>query len=66
MSYEHFRDVIRRTLRREKRPMTWTEIRTKARLPQLFPNNGWVRKLESDVALTRERDTHGIIHWRLA
>ena len=44
-SYEDFRDVIRQTL--EGRRLTWTEIRTTAKLPQLFPNNQWVRRLEN-------------------
>jgi hypothetical protein len=64
MTYEHFRDVIRRTLKKHG-TMTWTEIRTAARLPQMFPNNGWVRKLETDIRLKRGRDNHGIIHWQL-
>lgn len=63
-SYEEFRDVIRRIL--EVTPgVTWTEIRTAAKLPQMFPNNGWVRRLEEDIGLERKRDAHGIIQWRL-
>jgi hypothetical protein len=45
--------------------MTWTEIRTAAKLPQALPNNQWVRRLESDISLIRERDKHGIIKWKL-
>jgi hypothetical protein len=45
--------------------MTWTEIRTEATLPQKFPNNQWVHRMEQDIGLIRERDQHGIIQWRL-
>ena len=61
--YEDFRNVIRQTL--EGHQLTWTEIRTTAKLPQLFPNNQWVRRLEKDIGLERHKDAHGIIQWAL-
>lgn len=67
MTYEDFRDTIRSVL--ENAPpdgLTWTEIRTAAKLPQMFPNNQWVRRMESDISLTRPRDKRGIIRWALA
>jgi hypothetical protein len=64
MAYEAFRDAIKTTLK-EGDPLTWTEIRTKAKLPQMFPNNKWVRRMESDIDLKRNRDAHGIIKWGL-
>jgi hypothetical protein len=63
MTYEDFQKKVRNILRNAKEPLTWTEIRTGARLPQLFPNNQWVRKMEKDIGLERSRDAHGIIHW---
>ena len=65
MTYEDFRSKVEETLRASEVELTWTEIRTTARLPQLFPNNQWVRKLEKDISLKRNRDVHGIIHWTL-
>lgn len=65
MKYEDFRDRVEQTLRRAGGPLTWTEIRTAAQLPQMFPNNQWVNWLEADIGLARKRDTHGIIHWQL-
>ena len=62
-TYEDFRDKITTILQAEKKPITWTEIRTKASLPQLFPNNQWVRKLEADIGLLRWKDSHGITLW---
>ena len=47
------------------KPLTWTEIRTVAGLPQLFPNNQWVHRLEKDVGLIRRCEFEGIIHWLL-
>lgn len=64
-TYEDFRDAIRTSLQAATGPLTWTEIRTNARLPQLFPNNQWVHRLEKDIGLERQKDAHGIIHWRL-
>jgi hypothetical protein len=64
LSYEAFRDKIRDTIVATG-PLTWTEIRTTAKLPQAFPNNQWVRRLEADIGLERTRDAHGIILWTL-
>lgn len=63
-TYEDFRSQIEAVLK--DGPTTWTDIRTKAKLPQLYPNNQWVRRLEKDISLERNKDAHGIIHWRLA
>ena len=65
MTYEDFSGKIERTLRESDGPLTWTEIRTTAKLPQKFPNNKWVRRMEKDIGLERQRDAHGIIYWRL-
>lgn len=62
-TYEEFRYQIRRVLEAEN-DLTWTEIRTRAKLPQKFPNNQWVRRLEDEIGLTREKE-NGVIHWRL-
>jgi hypothetical protein len=64
MTFEAFRDAIRSTIKTGD-ALTWTEIRTRAKLPQLFPNNKWVHRLEEDIALKRNRDEHGIIKWTL-
>jgi hypothetical protein len=64
MTYESFRNEIKKTLAKSG-PLTWTEIRTQAKLPQMFPNNKWVRRMEGDMGLKRNRDAHGIIKWGL-
>lgn len=65
MSYEDFRDKIAGVLKAAGKPLTWTEIRTQAALPQTFPNNQWVHRMEKDIGLTRRREKDGIIHWEL-
>lgn len=65
LTYEDFRDKIAETLRAENGPLTWTEVRTRAGLPQKFPNNQWVHQMEKDIHLVRNKDAHGIIQWQL-
>lgn len=65
MPYEAFRDSIQTALHGAARPLTWTEIRTVAKLPQAFPNNKWVRQLEAQIGLERRKDRAGIIHWSI-
>jgi len=64
LTYEDFRDKIKATLEKSG-PLTWTEIRTIAKLPQAFPNNKWVHRMEQDISLKRNKDTHGIIKWKV-
>ncbi|MEK7352938.1 MAG: hypothetical protein AABZ77_00330 [Chloroflexota bacterium] len=67
MSYEGFRDRIKAVLdAADGALLTWTEIRTNARLPQKWPNNQWVRRMDRDIGLMREKDKNGIIRWRLS
>ena len=65
LTYESFRDKIREVLK-DSTALTWTEIRTIAKLPEKFPNNKWVHRLETDIGLKRTKDAHGIIKWKLA
>jgi hypothetical protein len=64
-NYDDFRNKIQKTLRNADTSLTWTEIRTKAGLSQLLPNNKWVKRLENDIGLLRERDSRNIILWKL-
>ncbi len=65
MSYEEFRDRIKSVISTAGTSLTWTEIRTKAKLPQKFPNNQWVHRMDQDIGLLREKDSHGIIQWSI-
>jgi len=64
LTYENFRDKIQEVLK-QSGTLTWTEIRTVAKLPEKFPNNKWVHRLETDIGLKRNKDGHGIIKWSL-
>ena len=64
MAYEEFRDKIANELRKAQEPLTWTEIRTRAQLPQKYPNNRWTHLLENDIALERKH-IHGVMRWQL-
>jgi len=65
LTYEEFKSRIETVLKETGKELTWTEIRTVAKLPQKFPNNQWVHRLEQDIGLERKKDAHGIIHWKL-
>jgi predicted nucleic acid-binding Zn-ribbon protein len=66
MSYEEFRDKVKSTLSSSGTPLTWTEVRTKAKLPQKWPNNQWVHRMDNDIGLIMEKDKNGIIQWRIS
>jgi hypothetical protein len=65
MAYDDFKEKISLTIQKEGRPLTWTEIRTLAGLPQAFPNNQWVHRMEKDIGLVRRRQSDGTIQWTL-
>ena len=65
MSYDDFKSKIAEVLRQTGKPLTWTEVRTLANLPQAYPNNQWVHRMETDIGLVRRRESDGIIHWLL-
>jgi DNA-directed RNA polymerase subunit RPC12/RpoP len=64
LTYEDFRNKIQQILK-QAGSLTWTEIRTMAKLPEKFPNNKWVHRLEEDIRLKRNKDANAIIKWRL-
>lgn len=63
-SYETFKDAIAGVLKAADKPLTWGEIREVANLPQRFPNNQWVRRMEADIGLVREK-SRGTTLWKL-
>jgi predicted Zn-ribbon and HTH transcriptional regulator len=66
MTYEEFKDKIENVLKSADRPLTWTEVRTRAQLVQMFPKNQWVHRMEQDIKLVRHRDSDNVIQWQLA
>src|SRR5437762_3084426 len=53
MTYDVFRKTIESALKAAGKELTWTELRTASGLPQAFPNNQWVHRLEKDIGLKR-------------
>lgn len=66
MPYEEFKAKVKSTLQNADHALTWTELRTISGLPQKFPNNRWVRRLEQDIGLQRNRGKEGIIQWEIS
>jgi hypothetical protein len=62
-AYEEFKSKVKEALEEAGRPLTWAEVRERA-FTQKFPNNVWVRKMEEDIYLIRER-VRGKMYWRL-
>ncbi|MCX6748972.1 MAG: DUF488 domain-containing protein [Candidatus Pacearchaeota archaeon] len=51
--YEEFKNSIKNILERHPSGLTWSQIRDKLNLPQKYPNNLWVRKMEKEIGLAR-------------
>ena len=62
--YESFMRKIELLLKAEPNGLTWSEIKKTLNLPQKVPNNKWVRQMEADIGLTRNREKKGIV-WRI-
>jgi hypothetical protein len=56
MSYEVFKSKIINLLKENMSGLTWTKIQQILDLPQTVPNNKWVRRLETETGLRREKD----------
>ena len=65
MTYEDFKTTIECVLIGAGKPLTWSEIKQIAGLPQKAPNNKWVRQMETDIGLIREKGKGGKMLWRL-
>ena len=58
MPYDEFKERVVQAIEKAGQPLTWTEIRTVAGLPQLFPNNQWsIGWSETSVSIEAEVPT---------
>lgn len=56
MTFEEFKQIIKEELENEPKGLSWTEIRQRRpKLYQKVPNNLWVRTLETEIGLIREK-----------
>ncbi len=63
-TYKDFKTAVTIGLKDESGGLTWSEIRMKMEMEQKRPFNKWVRSLEKDIGLIRER-RKGHVYWRL-
>lgn len=63
-SYNEFSNMIYKVLKKHPEGLTWSEIKRTLDLPQKVPNNKWVKWMERDIGLIREKTNKGII-WRV-
>jgi hypothetical protein len=56
ITYEVFKSKIINLLKENVSGLTWTRIQQILDLPQAVPNNKWVRRLENETGLRREKD----------
>ena len=63
-TYEDFKTAVMEGLKDEDNRLTWSDSRRKTGLDQKRPFNKWVRALERDIGLIRER-RRGHVLWRL-
>jgi len=66
LSYEEFRDKVKKTLQYQDDGMIWSQIRERLKLDQVVPNNKWVRQMEKDIGLIRVKGKDNTILWRVA
>lgn len=65
MAYEDFKRIIKEELEKEQKGLAWMDLKKKRpELYQRVPNNRWVRNLEKEIGLVREKRGAKII-WRL-
>ena len=65
MTYEEFKQMIKDELEKAPDGLTWTQIRERRpELYQRFPANQWVRQMEKDIGLVREK-VKGKVYWML-
>jgi len=63
-TYEAFKESVEKGLKGEKDGLTWLQLMEKMKMNQKRPFNQWVRQLEKDIGLIREKKG-GKTYWRL-
>lgn len=63
-AYIEFREKVEKALQREKDGLTWGQLKKKGEIDQTRLCYTWVRQLEDEIGLTRERHGHNV-YWKL-
>jgi len=66
MRYVDFRDVILEELRQNLAGLTWAELKERLDLPYDRPCPTWVKRMESEVGLSRAKGSGRACVWRVA
>ena len=62
--YEDFRDEVKVILETETLGLSWTQIKKRLQLSQRTPYHKWVKRMEKDIGLVREKKGSKTV-WRL-
>lgn len=65
MRYTDFKDAISRELRRCPAGLTWSELRGRLALPYERPCREWVKRMEAETGMKRERGSTSAFVWKL-
>ena len=65
MRYDEFKMAIRGELCENPAGFTWVELRERLALPYKQPCPTWVKRLESEIGLTRARGAGPAYDWRV-
>jgi hypothetical protein len=64
MRYIDFRDAIDAELRANPGGLTWPELKQRLDLPYERPCPTWVKRLETEIGLSREKGPGRALVWR--
>ena len=62
--YEDFRDEVKKILESKPEGFSWIQIKKELQLSQRAPYHKWVKKMEKDIGLVREKKGSQTI-WRI-
>ncbi len=65
MTYVAFKSAIAGELKRHRAGQTWQELRSRLRLPYDRPCPEWMRRMEKEIGLVREKGEGRALVWRV-
>jgi len=65
MRYIEFRESIQNTLIQNPGGLTWVELKKETNLPYKTPCPTWVKQLEGEISLIREKGHGRALVWKL-
>jgi hypothetical protein len=66
MRYVEFRDAINSELRRVPAGLTWADLKKRLKLPYHIPCPEWVKQMEQEIGLSRQRGSGRAFTWRVS